>query len=67
MSVLAWDSTPSPQPSPQRGEGLVRAASGPRSQPAATALRRYNENAIAPIQGLSALLEKRKPAWLGDA
>jgi len=38
------------------------------------ALRRYTENAIARIrvslegqEGLNAFLEKRRPAWLGDA
>ncbi len=50
---------------------LLREASSASVSPA---LRRYTENAIARIrvspegqEGLNAFLEKRKPAWLGDA
>ena len=50
---------------------LLREASSASLSPA---LRRYTENAIARIrvspegqEGLNAFLEKRKPAWLGDA
>ena len=57
MLRVAWNTAPSPQPSPQRGEGVGRAEFGARCRPAATLVLRHQlGKVIAPTAAMATML-----------